>query len=486
MGGIDPVAAGAFIAAYVALQVWIAARVARGVKSEDDFFVGGRRVGLLPIAISLFATWFGAETLMGSTAAIAAGGMAESRAEPFGYALALVVMGLLLAAQFRAKGYLTVADFFRERFGRTAEIASAIIMALVSVIWAAAQLVAFAAILEAAIGVPAGFTLIAATMIVLIYTTLSGVVGDIATDVVQTVILLIGIAVTFAAVAMRFGGVEGMVAAIRPEQLNLLGEGESWLSRIDAWAIPILGSLVAQEALSRMLSTRSPEDARKAALGAGALYFVVGVFPLTIALAGVHLAPTGWDGGDDFLPRLAAESMPPLLYLVFVAAILSALLSTVNSNLLSVSSMLAVNLTGSLHERMNPSARLFLARFATIAAGVAAFGVAAAGASIRDLIELTSVFGQAGILVAVLIGVNSGFGGPKAALAAILACVAANLYALMLWPLAQLSADGHGFGEALALVLADEGPGYEGYFLLSLAVSLAAYVLVAALEGRRT
>ncbi len=484
-GALDPVLAGLFIAAYVLVQIGIGIYAARGVKNEDDFFVGGRRIGLVPITISLFATWFGAETLMGSTAAIASGGMAESRAEPFGYGLCLVAMGLVFAARFRAKGYVTIADFFKARFDRTSEVATAAIMAIVSVIWAGAQLVAFAAILESVLGIPAGITLFAATAIVLLYTTMSGVVGDIATDVVQSIVLLIGVALLFIAVMMRFGGLDAMLSSIEPEQLNLLGDGETWLSRADAWAIPILGSLIAQEAISRMLSTRSPQDARIAAFGAGGLYVAVGAAPLLIALAGVHLAPLGWDGGDDFLPRLAAESLHPLLYLVFIGAIMSALLSTVNSNLLSVSSLITVNLLGAVHERAGPRTRLILARAATIAAGVAACLVAAAGASIRDLISLTSVFGQAGILVAVLIGLNSRFGGPLAALSALAVCVAANVYTLLWWPMAELMRAGETLAAAFSVVLADEGPAFEGYFLFSLAASLIAYWAAALWERRR-
>jgi SSS family transporter len=488
MGHIDPVIAGVFIAVYVLLQIGVGIWFSRNVKSEADYFLAGRRLGLLPIMLSVFATWFGAETVMGSSAAIAQEGLSGARAEPFGYALALVGMAIFIAAAFRERGYTTLADFFRERFGPHAEFACAVIMVPISIIWAAAQLVALAAILNAAIGAPIGVTLIIATAIVIIYTAFGGLMGDVATDVVQSLVLIAGLVLVFFTLANHFGGVGGMIAQIRPEQLQLLGEGENWVDRIDAWAIPILGSLVAQEAISRFLAAKSPDLARKACFGAAGIYLAVGAIPVLIGLAGAHEFAAL---GDDYLPAMARELLPPVMFLIFAGALLSAILSTVDSNILSVSSLVSINLLQRLHKTASDATRLRVARIATIGAGLCAYAIAASGQSIYQLIELTSAFGQAGVLVAVVIGLRSQFGGEKAALAAMIGCVVANLYTLILWPLQQLM---QGVGDAPPLYLgaawtaiaAGEGPGYSGYFLLSLVVSALAYALAARFDRPRS
>lgn len=483
MDRIDPAAVGFFIVVYVAIQIGVGLYISRNVKTEEDFFLAGRRLGLLPIALSIFATWFGAETIMGSAGAIAADGLSGARAEPFGYAICLFAMAFLISGAFRARGYRNLADFFRERFSHGSELATALITIVVSTIWAAAQLLALSALLERALGVPAQFTLAGATLVVVLYTSFAGIVGDIYTDVIQSVVLIAGLLFILFALASHMGGFGPMLGSIQPSQLNLLGEGESWLGQIDAWAIPVLGSLVTQEAIARFLSTKTPQHARRATLGAGVLYLMLGMVPVIIALAGVHYMPAG-DDPDAFLPALAGEILSPVLYILFAGALLSAVMSTTNSNVLSVSSMVSLNVLTRLHARATEGTRVQVARWATVGAGLAAWLVAMSGQTIYELIALTSVWGQAGILVAVLIGLWSSYGGERAALWAILACVAVNLWTLAVAPLGAAMAEGADFAAALGLLVAGEAPTMEGYFLVSIVASLIAYVIGAEVDKR--
>lgn len=487
-----PILVGVFIIAYVAAQIAISLWVSRGVKSDADYFLGGRNVAMIPAMLSLFATWFGAETVMGSSAAIAQEGLAGGRSEPIGYALCLIAMAFIVAGAYRRRGYATLADFYRDRFGRDSELFAALITAAVSTIWAAAQLLALAAILHTALDIPAQTTLLIATAIIVLYTSFSGIVGDIATDVIQGVIVLIGLLLLLFALADRFGGFGGLFGAIEPQQLSLVGvnaetgEPESWLARLDVFALPILGSLVTQEAVSRLLSTRNERDARNAALGAGAIYFFVGCVPVLLALGGAHLAVPGWSGEDDsFLPKLAQMLLHPVAYLVFLSALVSAILSTVNSNLLSVSSLVSINVLSRVHARADEQTRLRVARITTVAAGLVALAIAWEAGSIYGLIALTSAFGQSGLLIAFLFGVYSRFGGHRAALASIVAGVAFNIWSLILWPMGALMGEGLGPLAAIVAIANEEGPVIAGNFLYSVLISLVAYVAVGFWEDRR-
>lgn len=481
MERVDPTTVGFFIVVYVAIQIGIGLWVARGVKTEEDYFLAGRSLGLVPIGLSIFATWFGAETIMGSAGAIASEGLSGARAEPFGYAICLFAMAFLIAGVFRQRGYRNLADFFRDRFDHRSEFATAVITILVSTIWAAAQLLALAALLESALGVPSSITLAVATLVVVLYTSFAGIAGDIYTDMIQSVVLIIGLLFLLFALAARMGGFGPMLATIEPSQLKLLGDGETWLGQIDAWAIPILGSLVTQEAIARFLSTRTAKLARNSTLAAGVLYLFLGMVPVIIALAGVHYHPVG-DDADAFLPGLASEILSPVLYILFAGALLSAVMSTTNSNVLSVSSMMSLNVLSSLHARASDKLRVRVARMATVGAGLVAWAIAASGQSIYELIALTSVWGQAGILVAVLIGLWSPYGGKRAALWAILVCMAVNLWTLAVGPVLSLLGDGATPGAAISQLIAGEAPTMEGYFLVSLAASILAYMAGAEID----
>lgn len=474
------------IVTYVLAQIGVGVWIGRRVKSDVDFFLGGRRMTMAPIAIALFSTWFGAEAIMGSTGAVAQDGLSGSRAEPFGYAICLFFMAFLVAVPFRAKGYLNLADFVRKRFDHHSEVATALLTILPSTIWAAAQLLALSELFQIALGVPAAVTVGAAMLVVLVYTSLAGLAGDVYTDMMHTVLVVIGVCVILFMLAGHFGGWGSMLAQITPQQLALVKPGETWLARIDSFAIPIMGSLVTQEAIAYILSTRNAETARAATLTASGIYALMGIVPLLIALVGVHVMPVG-DDPDSFLVRLAQHVLPPGLFVLYAGALLSAVMSVTNANVLSVSSMVSINLLSRLHATASEALKVRVARYATIGAGLAAFLIASSGQSIYSLIALTSVWGQAGILVAVLFGVWTNYGGPRAALTGIAFCVADNLWTLTFDPLLRLMSgpEARPFGEAFAALVQGEAPTMDGYFLSSVVASVVGYAVGAAWDARR-
>lgn len=408
----------AALAAYVALQIGISWWASRRTSTDTDYLVAGRRLGVFAVGLSVFATWFGGETVLGSTATIAEEGLAGARAEPFGYALTLLFMALLIAGQFRKRGYMTLADFFRDRFGKRAEFLAALVAIPTSLLWAAAQLLAMASLLAVVTGLPVALMLVAATALVIVYTLLGGLLGDVITDVLQGGILLIGLIVLLVVMVATLGGPSAALASIDPERLRLVGPGESWIERIDVWMIPVLGSLVAQEPIARFLGAKSAKTARHGGLLAAGLYLAVGLIPLAFGLIAPSLQiPHG--EGDLFLPTLARELLPSALFVIFAGALFSAVLSTVDSALLAVSALATENLYRRARPQSDERERLIAARTITALAGLSALTIALSGESIYGLVEIASSFGSAGILVCVLAGLYLRLGGEFAALAAL-------------------------------------------------------------------
>lgn len=437
------------LAGYVLLQLAIAYWASRRVAGDADYLVAGRKLGLFAVGISVFATWFGGETVIGSTATIANEGISGARAEPIGYALCLILAALLVAGQLRARGYMTLADFFRDRFGPRAEIAAAFVSIPTSVVWAAAQLLALATIVSVVAGLPVQVTLIGAAGLVIVYTLLGGLLGDVITDIVQSVVVLAGLVLLLVLLFARAGGVGEGLALIRPEQLVLVPQGESWIGRLDAFAIPILGSIVAQEMIARFLGSRTARIAVRGGLIAGGAYLVVGFIPLIFGLVAPNL---GFDPaqGDLFLPNLAKELLPGALFVVFVGSLFSAVLSTVDSALLAVSALATENVYARFRPTADPIEKLRAARVLTVAAGLCAYAVATSGETIYGLVEIASSLGSAGLLVSLLVGLRTRFGGEAAALAAL----AAGL--LTIW-------------------IAEYALGIPGAFLLSIAMAGLGY-----------
>ena len=374
---------------YVFGQIAISAWAGRGTKSASDYLVAGRKLGVFAVAMSVFATWFAAESLIATSAEVANNGLAGGRAEPFAYGLGIIAIGVFFAHRMRAAGHLSIADFIGAYFGRVPEALSACIIALSATVWAGAQLYAFATIIATASPLNFELSLAAATGLVLIYTLFGGLAGDVVTDVIQGLIMIVAIVILFWLIVHAFGGLEAAIASVPADAWRFSGEGEPWYERAELWLIPIVGTMVSQEAMARALGANSPSTARKGVLFGAGIYIIVGLIPISFGLFGPQLAPLlGLDLGSDdaFLPSLAEALFPPWLFVIFTGALLSAILSSVDSALLAVSAVATEAGFKRIAPDATPRTRLRAARIATVSAGILAALIAISGESLRDLV----------------------------------------------------------------------------------------------------
>lgn len=445
-----------YMLAQFALGVW----VSRRVHSESDYILAGRSLGYTLTTFSIFATWFGAETIVGSAGRAYRDGVSFGSAEPFGYGLCIVLMGAIFAAPLWRRKLTTLADLYRERYSVGAEKLAAVILIPSSVLWAAAQIRAFGYVIqtagagtsgEMAIAIAAGFTIL--------YTAFGGMLADAMTDVIQGVLLVIGIIVVFVAVLPHLGGWQALSATLAdPSRVHALPAEASTLELVERWAIPIAGSVIATELVGRVLASRSVQVAQRSSYMAAALYVGVGVLPLLIGLMGPQLAP-GIADEEQLLPHVARAVLPTALYAIFAGALISAILSTVDSTLLVASGLLSHNLINPLLGIADESRKVRIARLGVMSFGVIAYVLALHAEGVFALVEQASAFGSAGTLVTVCFGLFTRWGDSRAAIVTLLAGLLAYLGAV--------------------------AAGSETPFLISLAASLGSYVLVAvAAPGR--
>lgn len=406
---------------YMLFQLAISLWAWRMIRTEDDYLLGGRKIGLIFASLSLFATWFGAETVMGSSGAVAEEGLSGARADPFGYTICLVLMAVFVAAQLRKHNYVTIGDFFRDRFSRSTELLAVFIMLPTSLTWAAAQLQAFAQVLSVVTGAEFSTMLMISTLLVILYTALGGLLADVMTDFVQGIFLILGLSVLLIYVFLHAGGVGAGLATIQPQQLSFVAESESLLSRLDTWAVPILGSLVAQEAISRLLATKDVKTARNACFAASGIYLLVGMIPVLIALVGSHF-DLALGHQDEFLPAIAQQLLPHGLFILLAGALISAILSTIDSTLLTFAALTSHNIIMPISGRLTEKGKVVLNRSFVVIAGLLTYFIATAGDTIYELVEMSSSFGTAGLVVTLLLGLwVKKRGNSLAAIAAIFA-----------------------------------------------------------------
>jgi Na+/proline symporter len=262
-----------------------------------------------------------------------------------------------------------------------------------------------------------------------------------------------------AVVAVHLGGVSAGLAHVEREQLQLARADSGWLDTLEQLAIPVCGTIVAVELISRFLGARTAEVARLGTVVGGGLYLLIGLIPVFLGLMGPHLIGKTPDS-EQIVPRLAEIFLPGVLYVAFVGAIISAILSAVHAALHAPASQISHNIVVRLIPHITDRGKLWSVRITVMGLSVIAYLLAVTSQRIHDLVETASAFGSAGVFVTTLFALFTRFGGPTSAYTSVAA-------GLLVWA-----------GGKYALDLAAP-------YLLGLLAAGLGYVGVALFEARR-
>jgi SSS family solute:Na+ symporter len=408
------------ILGYVLAQFAIGTWVSRRMASEADYILAGRRLGVGLITFSVFATYFGAEAIVASGGAVYEKGLTGALVDPVGYATAIILVGVFFARALWSRGLTTFADLFRQRYSAGVEKLVVVVLVPGSVIWAAAQVRAFGQIMSAnsGLGLVAAITL--AAVLVAAYSVVGGLLADAVTDVIQGLAVVFGLLLLGAIVAVHVGGIPTGLARVEPQQLQLFSAEGGLLDMLEQLAVPIGGTIVAVELISRFLGARTAEVARLGTMLGGAMYLLIGLIPVFLGLMAPHVTGTVPDS-EQIVPRLAEVFLPGVLYVAFVGAIISAILSAVHAALHAPASQISHNIVVRLVPGMTDRDKLWSVRFTVMALSIVAYLLSVTSQRIHDLVETASAFGSAGVFVTALFALFTGFGGVASAYASVAA-----------------------------------------------------------------
>ena len=112
-----------FVGLYLLVSIGIGLYAARRVQSSQDYVVAGRSLPLYITTATVFATWFGSETVLGTSSTFLQEGLHGIVADPFGASLCLILVGVFFARKLYRMNLLTIGDFFRIKYGRAVELA---------------------------------------------------------------------------------------------------------------------------------------------------------------------------------------------------------------------------------------------------------------------------------------------------------------------------------------------------------------------------
>jgi Na+/proline symporter len=337
----------ALVVAYLVISIGIGVLAARRVHSASDFITAGRSLPMYMVMAMVFATWFGAETVLGISATFLEEGFRGLISDPLGAAACLILFGLIFALPLYRLKLMTLGDFFHIRYNKSIEMVLSICIMLSYLGWVSAQVTAlglvFNVLSDGAVSMTMG--MIVGAGVVLTYTLLGGMWSVAVTTFVQMIVIVIGLLLVTSAATDMAGGLPLVLERAAAEgkfdwmpSMNML-DILAWMA---AFFTIALGSIPQQDVFQRVNTSRTESIAVWATTAGGIAYFFFAFVPLLLAYSASMIDPemtaTVMENDTQLvLPTFVALHMPFWLQVVFFGALLSVIMSTASGTLLAPS-----------------------------------------------------------------------------------------------------------------------------------------------------
>ncbi|MFT4100769.1 MAG: sodium:solute symporter family protein [Burkholderiaceae bacterium] len=361
---------------YWIVSVVIGLIAALWVKNSSDFAVAGRSMPMYVVTATVFATWFGSETVLGVPATFLDEGLRGIVADPFGSSMCLILVGLLFAAPLYSKKLLTIGDYFRVRYNRTVEVVISLCIVVSYLGWVGAQMKAlglvFNVVSQGAIPERTGMLLGAAS--ILVYTLFGGMVSVAITDLIQMVVIVAGMLYIGNEISGQVGGVSVVIA-----HASDAGKLDFWpganlvetLGFFTAWITMMLGSMPQQDVFQRVMSSRTRRIAVASSVLGGVLYLGFAFVPIFLAYSATLIDPAlvaryRETDTQQILPQFIIAHAPVAAQILFFGALLSAIKSCASATLLAPSVTFAENILKPLLPRRDDRQFLRLMRIVVV------------------------------------------------------------------------------------------------------------------------
>ena len=367
----------ASVIAYLAISVLIGLYVARNVHNASDYAVAGRHLSLPVVTATVFATWFGSETVLGISSEFVEKGLGGIVSDPFGAALCLILAGLFFAPKLYRLKLLTIGTYYRVRYNKAVEVFCSICIILSYLGWVAAQITALGLIFnilsDGAMSQSTG--MIVGALIVLTYTVFGGMISVAYLDAIQMVVIIVGLAFIAWVVGDLAGGVGTVIShANQAGKLNFFPDTASlalWVPFIGAWLTMMLGSIPQQDVFQRITSAKSETVAKQGAVLGGTLYFIIAFIPVFLAYGATLIDPAMFtrlleEDSQLILPNLVLLHTPVFVQVIFFGALLSAIMSTASATLLAPSISFSENVVKAVFPHIPEKFSLLLMRVCTV------------------------------------------------------------------------------------------------------------------------
>jgi solute:Na+ symporter, SSS family len=391
---------------YFILMTWIGYRAGRNVNTMEDYVIAGRRLPFWIAVPTIVATWFGAGSSMGVSGTVYSQGFYGVLADPFGCSLALLITGLFFAVPFRRLRLLTLSDLLSKYYGPTFERVSTFLMVPFYIGTLASQMLAMGYVFHIVGGISPQLGTLIGSLIVVIYTVAGGMWAVSLTDCIQFILMITGLVVLLPVCFENLQDNQATVFNVIGQEFKTLvpfqQENVDWLAYSGRLLMTGLGAIMGQDLLQRSFASKSESVARWSAISGSVIYFVLGLIPLFIGIAGRYIMP-GLEQPEQLIPLMAKKFLNPLTFALFACGLLSAIMSTADSYLLAGTSLLTNNILLKIWPVKQESRKIRLLRIVNILLALFSLGLAFSGYTIFDMM----VHSGAMLFVAIFVPVSA-------------------------------------------------------------------------------
>jgi len=383
----------------------------RFIGSNTDFLLAGRRLGPVLATATLCATHFGGGFVLGSGEWGFTHGM-TGIAYAIGVGLSLVLLGFVAARKMRRLAMFTVPDYLELRYNSKLARLLGTLLSLVAIIGIIGAQVWAAQGALSILGVDPTWAAVAATLMFIVYTAMSGLWGVTLTDAVQLAIIFVGVPIAAVLAVGEAGGLDGIRLAIDAQSLEIgtdryfspVGAG---LGLVLAAIVPtMMYTLIGQDFYQRLFAARDENTAFRAAIAAGALLIAFAIFPVVTGMAARALFGAEIEAARA-IPMLIDEVLPAWAAAIVIAAILGAIMSTADSLLMAGTS----HVTHDIYVKLiDPGAEedskrlLLISRVVTVVLGLLALWMALNFKAIIGMLLMSYTLYAAGVFIPVVGG----------------------------------------------------------------------------------
>ncbi len=330
---------------YLALMVLVGIYSSKKVSNNEDFMVAGRNLGPILMAGTLAATEIGGGSSLG---------VVEKAYGQWGLGASwyIITMGIafvilsFIAPKLRTAEVKTVPEYFRRRYGKSAGLITAIIMILPLVGLTAVQFIASATIVSVMLGIDLKLAVTIVAVVVTAYSILGGLLAVALTDFIQVFLIVVGMALAIPFSLDLAGGFDNVVANVPPETMSMLS-GIDIMTVLGLIIMYVASFTVGQEAVCRFYAARDEKAAVQGSIISAIINFIYAFIPtilgiITLALINMDKLDGALilkDGAKYALPHLAMATMPAIIVGLLFAGIISATMSSADSDLLGAGSI---------------------------------------------------------------------------------------------------------------------------------------------------